>query len=136
MHNVTSKFPDLNVLVVDDYIVNQKLTEAILELLECNVEVVSSGSEAIDLYKKNDFNAIILDILMDDVDGYEVTKQIRKLEKNKHPVKIIALTANASDKDKKKCLKAGMDDYIAKPIKGEEIETVLHKFFPDKAESA
>jgi len=136
VQNLTYRFPDLKILVVDDYIVNQKLTEAILDMMECDVDVVSNGKEAISSYKNSNYDTIILDIMMDEMDGYEVTKTIRKLEKKDQHVHIIALTANVSDKVRKKCLKTGMDYYIAKPIKGEEIESVLYKFFPDKAESA
>ena len=103
--------------------------------MECEVDLAQDGDEAVQMCQETEYDIIFMDIQMPDLDGYEVTTQIRKNESGK-PVPIIALTANNSDDDKEKCLKLGMNDYIAKPIKAEDIEMILKKHFPDQAQSA
>ncbi len=124
-------FSDTNILVVDDYYVNQELTKDMLELLGCTVDIASNGLEAIEMYKKNKYALIFMDIQMPEMDGFAATKIIRASEENFH-IPIIAITAGALAEDRAKCLNVGMDDYISKPIKGENLKTVLEKFVKQK----
>src|SRR5262245_22958287 len=121
MRKVTSKFPGKRALVVEDYFVNQEVTQDILELMGVDVEVAENGKEALELYQKEKYDLIFMDIQMPEMDGYQTTREIRRAEKDTH-VPIIALTAIALSGDREKCLEAGMDDYISKPIEAEKIE--------------
>lgn len=121
-----------SILVVEDYPVNQELTKELLEMMGCEVEVVESGQEAIEAVKRNNYDMIFMDIQMPDMDGYEATKEIRRIEKSAKHVPIIALTANALQGDREKCLSAGMDDYVSKPFRAAELETILKKFLQPK----
>lgn len=129
MKKVTSKFPGKRALVVEDYFVNQEVTQDILELMGVDVEVAENGREALELYQNQKYDLIFMDIQMPEMDGYQTTREIRRTEKGDH-VPIIALTANALSGDREKCLEAGMDDYISKPIEVEKIEEILKKYLP------
>jgi CheY-like chemotaxis protein len=130
MKKVTSKFPGKRALVVEDYFINQEVTQDILELMELDVEVAENGREALELYQKEKYDLIFMDIQMPEMDGYQTTKEIRRFENKEKRVPIIALTANALSGDREKCLEAGMDDYISKPIEAEKIEEILKKYLP------
>ncbi len=130
MKKITAKF-NARILLAEDYIVNQELTKEMLEMMSCEVDVADDGKEALNRYKTNNYDLILMDVQMPEVDGYQATKEIRKEENSmqKH-TPIIALTANALLGDREKCLEAGMDDYLSKPIRGEELETILKKYLP------
>lgn len=130
MKKVTSKFPGKRALVVEDYFVNQEVTQEILELMGLEVRIAENGLEALDFYKKERFDLILMDIQMPEMDGYQTTREIRKSENEDTHIPIIALTANALSGDAKKCLDAGMDDYISKPIEAERLEAILKKYLP------
>lgn len=124
---VTAKF-NARILVVDDYIDNQELAKTLLEKMECEVDVAEDGLEAVEMVKESNYDAVFMDVQLPELDGYGATKLIREAEGDEKHTPIIALTANALEGDKEKCLKAGMDDYLAKPFRGEDIEMVLSKF--------
>ena len=116
------------ILVIDDYAINLELTKEILEALGCFVDATDSGSSAIDLFKTNDYDMVFMDLQMPDLSGYEVTEELRKIEKGGKRVPIIALTANVVEEDEDKHKKAGMNGYLSKPIRIKEIEDVLQKY--------
>lgn len=124
---VTTKF-NARILVVEDYIDNQDLARSLLEKMECEVDVAEDGTEAIEMARHSEYDLIFMDIQMPNLDGYDATRMIRESESGKKRTPIIALTANALEGDKEKCLKAGMDDYLAKPFRGEDIEKVMSQF--------
>lgn len=128
MKKISAKFPGVRVLIADDYMVNQELTQEMLEMMECEVDLADDGSEAIEKQQDNGYDIIFMDVQMPSMDGYEATKQIRKNEGSDRHTPIIAVTANALSGDKEKCLEAGMDDYISKPIKSEQLEAMLTKY--------
>ncbi|MFQ5729570.1 MAG: response regulator [Waddliaceae bacterium] len=130
MKKITSKFPGKRVLIAEDYFVNQEVTQDILELMDFEVAIAENGVEALEKHATQNFDAILMDIQMPELDGYEATKEIRKREGSEKHTPIIALTANALMGDREKCLKAGMDDYISKPIEAEKLEEVLKKYLP------
>jgi CheY-like chemotaxis protein len=127
---VTTKF-NARILVVDDYVETQVLTKFLLEKMDCQVDVAEDGLEALEMWGKTDYDAILMDVQLPELDGYETTRRIRKSEISGKRTPIIALTANALEGDREKCLKAGMDDYVAKPFRGEDIEKVLQKLLPE-----
>lgn len=106
----------LRVLVVDDNAINQQVAEIFLRRKDYDVDLASNGLEALNLVSEGDFDAVLMDVEMPKMDGIEATQRIRQLPKPKCDVPVIAMTAHAVAGDREECLKAGMNDYIAKPI--------------------
>ncbi|WP_241824063.1 response regulator [Salinivibrio sp. AR647] len=117
----------LHVLVVEDSKVNQRVTEAMLTQLGINVRSADNGEQALALWSSQPFDAIFMDCQMPVMDGYEAAALIRRKASRTDRIPIIALTANATAEDKEACLAAGMDDYIAKPVRQHELATMLRK---------
>ncbi len=120
----------VRVLLAEDNFLNRKLTMSQLEKLGYLGESVANGSEAIDAVTSRKFDIILMDCQMPIVDGYQATMEIRRLEKSGKPRhRIIAMTANALEGDREKCLAAGMDDYLAKPTNQEDLAKALARYF-------
>lgn len=124
------KFNNINVLLVEDNIVNQEVSSLILESMGCKVTAANNGLEAISFIYNMRFDIIFMDCQMPEMDGYEATLKIREYEyeTKTHPTPIIALTANTSAADKKKCLECGMNAHISKPVKEADLEDAILKF--------
>ncbi len=105
----------LRVLLAEDNTINQKLMIRLLEQKGCQIRGVYDGQLAVDNYKSDDYDCILMDVQMPNLDGLAATREIRQKPGGKN-IPIIALTANASEKDKDDCLQAGMDDYLSKPL--------------------
>lgn len=119
----------LLVLLAEDNLINQKLISAMLANMGCTVTAASNGKLALEKYTENEFNIVFMDVQMPEMDGFEATTRIREYEKEKGKrTPIVALTAHAMKGDKDKCLAAGMDEYITKPIAIKCITDVLRKF--------
>jgi len=116
------------ILLAEDNPVNQKLAKMMLTKAGYHVEIAGNGREAVDKlsYSPDSFDIIFMDIQMPEMDGIEATKEIRRLGYEKIP--IIALTAHAMKGDREKCIEAGMDDYITKPVKRENVFEILEKY--------
>jgi FOG: CheY-like receiver len=123
---------DAKILLVEDYPINQELTKELLSLLGCEVEVADNGLQAIAMIETKLFDLILMDIQMPEMDGYQVTRAIRKKGGAFASIPIVALTANALQGDREKCLDAGMTDYLSKPIRGMDLELMLNKYLPTK----
>lgn len=110
-------------LVVEDNLLNQKVTVKILEAANVRVLSASCATEAFALFQRERFDLIFMDCQMPEIDGHEATRQIRQMEKQlgRPAIPIIALTANAILGDRERCLRAGMNDYLAKPIEPEQL---------------
>jgi two-component system sensor histidine kinase/response regulator len=113
------------VLLAEDNLVNQKVAMRMLEKLQCHVEVVADGFATIEAWRKGNFDLILMDCQMPGMDGYEATREIRKLEQDQRHITIVALTANAMKGDEEKCRAAGMDDYLTKPIDRVKLEACM-----------
>ncbi len=127
-----SSSKSLHVLLVDDNLINRKVALFNLQKLGHRVESAENGQEAVDKYLAGDFDAILMDIQMPVMDGYQATTEIRDIETKqpeKNPVKIIAMTANAEKSEMAKCIELGMDDYLSKPFKPEDLGEVLQRQF-------
>lgn len=119
-------FDNLPVLLVEDSRINQAFAEELLQELGCNVDIAENGKVAVTMAAKGCYKAIFMDCMMPEMDGYEATRAIRKYEETTgQHVPIIAMTANALEGDREKCLAAGMDDYITKPIKTKILASAL-----------
>jgi len=120
---------NLEILVVDDNIVNQKVAKKILERMGCKVDVAEDGQVALDKMEKTDYDQIFMDCQMPVMDGFEATRQIRIREKaaDAPRIPIIAMTANAMAKDRENCMEAGMDDFLSKPVKPRDLEEMVRK---------
>ncbi|MFJ7315327.1 response regulator [Pseudomonas sp. NPDC098747] len=116
-----------NVLLVEDNPVNQTVIEAMLRSLGFTVSVASDGEQAVRIAGGGDFEVILMDCRLPIIDGYEATRQIRSLPAGS-AVPIIALTANALQGDREACLSAGMNDYLAKPFKRNDLQQILQRW--------
>lgn len=126
-------YEGVRVLLAEDNAVNQQVANIILRKLGCHVTAANDGDEAVKAAKQHRFDVILMDCQMPVMDGYEATGIIRKLEEHRklQRMPIIALTANAMKGDEAKCLAAGMDDYLPKPIKPDDIAEKLGKWLPE-----
>ena len=113
-------------LLAEDNIVNQTIAMAMLESLGCEVEVASNGVEAVEACLRQTFDLVFMDCQMPEMDGFEATAQIQAMAAK--PMPIIALTANAMQGDRERCLAAGMTDYLSKPFKQEDFADMLNRW--------
>ncbi len=113
------------VLVAEDNPVNQKVAARMLEKLGCKVDVVNTGKEAVELWEQKGHDVVFMDVHMPVMDGFEATSEIRNREAGARRTPIVAITAAAMRGDRDRCLAAGMDDYVAKPVKVDTLREVL-----------
>nr|WP_315466134.1 response regulator [uncultured Rhodoferax sp.] len=131
-HSIRDAHPGLDILLVEDHAVNQKLAVTLLERWGHRVDVAGNGQIAIDMWPKRPYDLILMDMMMPVMDGLEATRHIRANESGRR-IPIIAMTANAMESDRNLCLEAGMDDYIAKPIKSDELQQKVRRIASDLA---
>ncbi len=122
----------IQILAVDDHPSNLKLVSALLGTLGCHVQTALNGHEALQKYQSQDFDLILMDIQMPEMDGVEVTKRIRLLEVHKKHTPIVALTAHALTTEKENVLLAGMDDYLTKPIDENDLTKIIAQWTTKK----
>ena len=124
------------ILVAEDNLVNQKLAVRMLERLGYQPDIVSNGNEALAAFEREVYSAIVMDCQMPVMDGYAATRQIREQEqrlqaaRDRAHIPIIALTANAMQGDRERCKAAGMDDYLSKPVKIDDLGRILQRWVP------
>ena len=124
---------DINILLAEDNPINQDVTVYMLELIGAKVTVVEDGNLVVGALNKQNFDIILMDCHMPNMDGFDATRSVRKYESN-HPTRksipIIAVTANAMIGDRENCLAAGMNDFISKPFKKQALYKILKKWLP------
>jgi CheY-like chemotaxis protein len=124
---------------VEDNVVNQKVAVRLLENLGYKADVAANGLEAIDALHRLPYDVVLMDCQMPELDGFEATRRIRELEERreiKGHIPIVALTANALQEDRERCLHAGMDDYMSKPISVEQLARILAQWAKKTAETS
>ncbi len=124
---VNTELLGLHILMAEDNRVNQEVGRAVLKKLGCTVVIANNGLEALELWRRGGMDLILMDCMMPDMDGYESTKHIREEEakRGRKHIPIVALTANALEGDKERCLATGMDDYLPKPFRIETLRAML-----------
>jgi two-component system sensor histidine kinase/response regulator len=125
-----------HVLVAEDNEINQIAARRVLRNFGYVVDIAPNGREAIEALGRRDYAVVFMDCQMPEIDGYTATVAIRRREGQRRHTPIIAMTAHTMEGDRDKCLAAGMDDYIAKPIRFANVQTVLGHLFPDDAPPA
>ena len=118
----------MRVLLAEDQPVNQKLARKMLEQLGCRVTLAGNGREAVRSVKTEKYDLILMDCQMPEMDGYEAVGRIRRLSPPKKNIPIIAMTAHVLEGNRNRCLAAGMDDYVGKPIQREDMAAILTKW--------
>jgi CheY-like chemotaxis protein len=120
------KVGPLRILLAEDGLVNQKLAIALLRKKGHDVTVANNGKEAVECVAEQDFDVILMDVEMPEMDGYQATAAVREREKqSSNHTPIIAMTAHAMKGDRERCLAAGMDAYVAKPVRAEELHRTI-----------
>jgi CheY-like chemotaxis protein len=117
-------------LVAEDNPVNQLVAVRMLEKLGYRADGVANGSEAVDALMRINYAAVLMDCQMPELDGFEATREIRRRQSSARRTPVIALTAGAMQSDREQCFAAGMDDYISKPVRLEELGAVLARWVP------
>lgn len=121
---------DFQILLAEDDVINQKVATDILKSRGYSLEVVCDGKEVLDILENKHFDMILMDVQMLELDGIETTKEIRNTKNNKinSQIPIVALTAHAMNADKERCLEAGMNEFLTKPIHAKRLIQVVEKF--------
>ncbi len=118
---------DIKVLLVEDNLVNQAVAQGMLDQMGCSVSLAANGQEALELFSQEQFQLVLMDCQMPVMDGFQASREIRRSEsaKQRQPVPIVALTANALQGDRERCLAAGMSDYLSKPFTLNELRAIV-----------
>ena len=135
--SLAARFP-LRVLLTDDNLINQKVASRLLQQLGYRADIAKNGLEAIQALERQAYDLVFMDVQMPVLDGLEATRQIRQKQGEAAPhahfqrrIGIVAMTANAMQGDRDKCLAAGMDDYIPKPVRPEMLQAVIERLAPE-----
>jgi PAS domain S-box-containing protein len=124
----------LRILVAEDNAVNQQLALLLLQKLGYRADMAADGREALEALERQPYDVVLMDVHMPEMDGLEATRRIRQRWTREEAPRIIAMTANALEGDRELCLQAGMDDYVSKPIRPEELSTALARSEPRETE--
>jgi len=128
-HDQQQRMDPVRILVVDDNEINQVVACKFLEKLGCATYTANNGREAIEALKQRDYDAVLMDCEMPEMDGFTATRLIREQERsqNRHTI-VIALSGNVEREDQERCRAAGMDDCLTKPLRSNALEAILQSF--------
>jgi CheY-like chemotaxis protein len=119
------------VLVADDSHINRIVAARALERCGCRADVVDDGRAALKALETQHYDAVLMDSQMPNLDGYQATNELRRREHGARHTPVIAMTAHALDSDRERCLQAGMDDYISKPMRRTDLAATLQRWIPN-----
>jgi CheY-like chemotaxis protein len=123
--------------LAEDNLVNQKLAVRLLEKEGHSVVVAGTGKQAVSLYREQPFDLVLMDVQMPEMGGFEATDVLRRIQKERQDyVPIVAMTAHAMKGDRERCLAAGMDDYVTKPIQRKQLFEVIERLLAQPAPDA
>jgi CheY-like chemotaxis protein len=128
-------FASMRVLLAEDNLVNQRVAVAVLKKLGVTPALAENGLEACAAVEREPFDLILMDCQMPEMDGFEASRRIREREGGARRIRILAMTANAMPGDRERCLEAGMDDYLAKPIAIRDLRDALQRWLPNPVSS-
>ena len=132
---VSNRLGAARLLVAEDNLVNQKVAILALGRMGYETDVVSDGAQAVAAYRQGAYACILMDCQMPEMDGYQAAAEIRRLENGNGHVPIVAMTAHAMKGDRDKCLAAGMDEYVSKPLKPRELQVILDRLLETASEN-
>jgi len=118
----------LRVLIAEDNPINQKVATSMLKKIGCEADIADNGHEAVECFRKTHYDMVLMDCQMPEMDGFEATETIRAEEDGTQRIPIVAMTAHAMPSDRERCLAAGMDDYLTKPISVEQLRAVIARW--------
>jgi signal transduction histidine kinase/CheY-like chemotaxis protein/HPt (histidine-containing phosphotransfer) domain-containing protein len=124
------------VLVAEDNAISQQVARRMLESLGCTVDIAASGVQVLDALRRQRYELVFMDCQMPEMDGYEATRALRSEEDGARRTPVVALTAGAMEGDAQRCLDAGMDDYLTKPVRLEDFRAALARWVPQPAEDS
>jgi len=122
---------EAKILLVEDNPINQMVAQKMLEKVGLKPTLANNGVEALKLLNERAFDLVLMDCQMPEMDGFDATREIRKLDilaLNQQPLPVVAMTANVMSGDRERCLEVGMDDYIGKPVQRDKLASVLEKW--------
>jgi CheY-like chemotaxis protein len=117
----------LTVLLAEDNLVNQRVVQGMLEKHHHRVTIVAHGEQALEELERSRFDVVLMDVQMPVMDGFEATRELRKREAGRRRTPVIALTANALKGDRERCIEAGMDDYLSKPVRLDDLLSAVRR---------
>ncbi len=118
----------LQILLAEDNEINQKMTKVLLTRQGCEVDLASNGIEAVEAIQQKQYDLVFMDVQMPDMDGFEATQKIRALEGEQRHTPVVAMTAHAMPEDRQRCLDAGMDDYLSKPLDAHKVFETIERW--------
>jgi len=113
------------ILIAEDNLINQKVIERMVQKLGYRADLVANGRAALEALSQSAYGLVFMDCQMPEMDGFEACREIRKRESGVGHIPIVAITANAMKGDRERCLEAGMDDYVSKPFKQDDLKNVI-----------
>jgi CheY-like chemotaxis protein len=120
-----------HVLLVDDHPMNLQVAQAMLQRLSLTVQTASSGEQALQYLSESDYDLVLMDEQMPGMDGLETTQQLREREGDQRHTIVVALTANADSASERRCLAAGMDGFLPKPVRRKSLREMISRWIPD-----
>ncbi len=117
-----------SILIAEDNLINQKVIERMVQKLGYRADLVANGREALEALTRMPYGLVFMDCQMPEMDGFEACREIRNRDLGGARIPVIAITANAMKGDRERCLAAGMDDYVSKPFKQDDLKNVIEKW--------
>jgi len=118
----------IKVLLVEDIALAQKVAQPILATCNCDADIASTGTQALQFLKDNDYDFVLMDLGLPDIDGITLAETIRNTDNRNLYTPIIALTAHSDEEQKRGCLEAGMNDYLLKPLTKEQCQAIIETY--------